>query len=176
LNTLDLIILIIVLIPALIGMKYGFLRSVFSLVSILLGLYLATKFHSGFALILHKVIKDEKILNVVSFIIIISVIYVAGVFIASKISKFNIITKTIDRLLGLLFGILKGLIVVSLILIVSRSFDFIPETKTKSSLFYPYVYDVAPKTFDAITTFIPISKKSFDDLNPLMKKDTTIRK
>jgi membrane protein required for colicin V production len=157
-------------------MRYGFLRSVFSLLSIILGLYLATKFQTGFALLLHKVIKDEKILYVVSFAIILIIVYIAGVYIASRLSKINKVTKTIDKLFGTLFGILKGLIVVSLILIFLKSFNFISEDTVKASVLYPYVYDTAPKTYNAITDIVPISKKSFEDLNPLMKKDTVIRK
>ena len=158
------------------GLKYGFLRGIFSLLSIIIGLYLAAKFHTGVAILLHKVIKDDKIVYVISFGMIIFVIYIAGVFIASKLSKINVITKTIDRFLGFSFGILKGLIVVSLILIFLTSFNLISDTKTKASTLYPYVYNIAPKTYDFISSFIPISKKSFEDLNPLMKKDSTAGK
>ena len=112
----------------------------------------------------------------VSFAIILIIVYIAGVYIASRLSKINKVTKTIDKLFGTLFGILKGLIVVSLILIFLKSFNFISEDTVKASVLYPYVYDTAPKTYNAITDIVPISKKSFEDLNPLMKKDTVIRK
>lgn len=95
---------------------------------------------------------------------------------SSKLSRISKVTRTLDKLLGLAFGILKGLIVASLILIFLKSFNLISENNMKESVLYPYVNNVAPKTYDAISNVIPISKKSFEDLNPLMKKDTTIKK
>jgi uncharacterized membrane protein required for colicin V production len=157
-------------------MRNGFLKSVFSFLSFIIGFYLAVKFHSGFSLLVHKIIKDEKISDLLSFLFILIVIYSAGIFVASKISKFNVITKTFDKVAGLIFGIFKGFIVVSLILIFSKSFSLISESNIGKSTLYPYVCNAAPKTFNAVSSFIPVSKKTFDELNPFIEKDTTIKK
>jgi uncharacterized membrane protein required for colicin V production len=53
-NKLDIIIVIVIAIPALIGLSKGFLRKVFSLASLILGLYLATKFNTDFTLFIMK--------------------------------------------------------------------------------------------------------------------------
>lgn len=164
-NTLDILIIVIVLLLAYYGFRRGFLVSVFSLISIVVGLVLATKFHSGFALVLHKFIKDDKALNIISFLIIYFLIYFAGIFIASKISKLSSITRSVDKILGLLLGVLKGLLVASLILILLKTVGAMSENTFRESNLYPYVSRFAPDTFDAISKILPFNKKSFDDLN-----------
>jgi membrane protein required for colicin V production len=172
LNTLDIVILVIVLSLAYLGYRRGFLVSIFSLISIILGIILATRFHSGFALVLHKFIKDDKILNFVSFIIIFLLIYLAGIFIASKLSKISSLTKTLDKILGFVIGTVKGLIVVSLILIFLKSFGIIGGNIVRQSSLYSYVWKFAPDTFDTASKVLPFNKKSFDDLNSFLKLDS----
>jgi membrane protein required for colicin V production len=172
LNTLDIIILVIVLSLAYLGYRRGFLVSIFSLISIILGIILATKFHGGFALVLHKFIKDDKILNFVSFLIIFLLIYVSGIFIAGKLSKISSLTKTLDKILGIAIGTIKGLIVVSLILIFLKSFSIVSDNVIRQSSLYSYVWKFAPDTFDMVSKVLPFNKKSFDDLNSFLKLDS----
>jgi len=169
LNTLDIIIIVIILLLAYLGYRRGFLVSIFSLISIIAGLVLATKFHAGFALVLHKFIKDDKTLNIVSFIIIYLLIYFAGIFIASKLSKLSSITKSFDKILGIVLGTIKGLLVASLLIILLKTFSFMNETAFSQSAFYPYVSRFAPDTFDAVSKILPFNKKSFEDLNTFIK-------
>lgn len=171
-NTLDIIILVIILLLAFLGYKKGFLVSVFSLISIIIGLVLATKFHSGFALVLGKFIKDTRLLNLVSFVVIFLAIYFAGVFIAGKLSGINKFTKSFDKILGLILGTVKGLLVASLIIIFLKSFGVIGENEFGKSLIYPYVNRFAPDTFDTVSKVLPFKRKSFDDLNSFLKLDS----
>jgi len=175
-NTLDIITAVIIILMAFLGFRRGFLVSVFSLISIVLGIFLATKFHSGIALVLHKFIKDEKTLNVLSFLVIFFVIYSAGIFIAGKLSKLSSITKSIDRILGTALGVIKGMLVASLILIFIKSFGLVSESEIRTSYLFPYVSNFAPDTFDAVSKILPFNRKSFEDLNSFLKSDTQINK
>jgi len=175
-NTLDIITAVIIILMAFLGFRRGFLVSVFSLISIVLGIFLATKFHSGIALVLHKFVKDEKTLNVLSFLIIFFVIYSAGIFIAGKLSKLSSITKSIDRILGTALGVIKGMLVASLILIFIKSFSLVSDTEIRTSYLFPYVSNFAPDTFDAVSKILPFNRKSFEDLNSFLKSDNQINK
>jgi membrane protein required for colicin V production len=175
-NTLDIITAVIISLMAFLGFRRGFLVSVFSLISIVLGIFLATKFHSGIALVLHKFIKDEKTLNVLSFLIIFFVIYSAGIFIAGKLSKLSSITKSIDRILGTALGVIKGMLVASLILIFIKSFSLVSDSEIRTSYLFPYVSNFAPDTFDTVSKILPFNKKSFEDLNSFLKSDNQINK
>jgi membrane protein required for colicin V production len=172
LNTLDIIILVIVLLLAYLGYRKGFLVSVFSLLGIIAGIVLATKFHSGFALVLGKFIKDTRVLNLISFIVIFLAIYFTGNFIASKLSGLNKFTKSIDKILGTILGVLKGLLVASLIIIFLKSFSFMGEGEFRSSSLYPYVSRFAPDTFNTVSKVLPFNRKSFDDMNTFLKLDS----
>jgi membrane protein required for colicin V production len=165
-NTLDILIIVIILLLAYLGFRRGFLVSIFSLISIIVGLVLATKFHAGFALVLHKFIKDDKTLNLVSFIIIYLLVYFSGIFIASKLSKLSNFTKSFDKILGLILGVIKGLLVASLIVIFLKSFGIMGES---NSSLYPYVSRFAPDTFNLISRYMPFNKKTFEDLNTFIK-------
>jgi membrane protein required for colicin V production len=169
LNTLDIIILAVILSLAYLGFRRGFLLSIFSLISIIAGLVLATKFHSGVALVLTKVIKDEKTLNVISFLLIFFVIYSAGIFLASKLSKLSRFTKSFDKILGLALGLIKGLLVASLFVIFMKSFSIMGENSYRQSMLYPYVSHFAPDTFDTVSKILSFNKKSFEDLNTFFK-------
>ena len=175
-NNLDIIILILVLIPALIGFKKGFLKSIFSLASIILGFFLAVKFYSGFSLVVHKVISDEKTSSIVSFLSIIFLVYFAGIYIAGKLSKINKITRSLDKVLGLFLGIIKGMMLASIVILFIRTYNIISENNFRNSFTYPYVKEIAPETYKLISTLIPSGKKTFEDSTPFFKRDSTIKK
>jgi len=171
LNTPDIIIAAIVIVIAYLGFRRGFLVSIFSLISIVVGLVLATKFHGGIALALNKFIRDDRTLNVISFLLIFSVIYFIGIFIANKLAKISNLTKTLDRILGAILGGIKGLLAASLILIFIKSFGIIDDAQIRSSYLTPYVINFAPDTFDAVSKILPFNRKSFEDLNSFLKPD-----
>ncbi|MBI5402547.1 MAG: CvpA family protein [Ignavibacteriae bacterium] len=175
-NTIDIITAAIIITIAYLGFRRGFLVSVFSLISIIIGIVLATKFHSGIALVMQKVIKDEKTLNVISFLSIFFTVYLTGIFVANKLSKISSLTKSIDRILGAVLGALKGMLAASLILIFIRSLGIFGESEIKSSYLFPYVSNFAPDTFDAVSKLLPFNRKTFDDLNSFLKTDTQNKK
>lgn len=175
-NSLDIIILIIILIPALLSFRKGLIKSLVSLIAVILGIYLATKFHSGFEVVLKKFISDEKWLGIISFSSIVVLIYGIGIFIAGKISKLNFITRTVDKAGGLAFGLFKGLLIASILLLISNVTGLISEKDKKSSMTYGYVSYFAPGVYDFFKNNVFGSDKSFIDINDFLIKDSTLNK
>jgi len=173
LNALDIIILILIVVPAIFGLKKGLIKSVFSYISIVTGIILSVKFNSGFVLILKPLIKDPKLAQVITFVLIILTIYLLGIFIASKISKLNFISETIDKIGGFLFGGLKGILFVSLSLLLLVSFSMIPKTQKSGSFLFPYVSQAAPSTYNLVKDIIPFNKKDFNDVLGFVTNDST---
>lgn len=163
-NALDIIILILVLLPAIFGLKKGLIKSILSYVSIIAGIILAVKFNSGFVLVLKPVIKDPKLVQVVIFVGIILTIYLLAIFIGSKISKMNVVSETFDRAGGFIFGGLKGLLFVSILLIIFDSFSFISQNQKSASYTFPFTIQAAPATYNLIKNILPFNKKDFDDI------------
>lgn len=165
--------MILIVVPAIFGLKKGLIKSVFSYISIVTGIILSVKFNSGFVLILKPLIKDPKLAQVITFVLIILTIYLLGIFIASKISKLNFISETIDKIGGFLFGGLKGILFVSLSLLLLVSFSMIPKTQKSGSFLFPYVSQAAPSTYNLVKDIIPFNKKDFNDVLGFVTNDST---
>ena len=125
-GTLD-IILLICFIPAIVrGIQKGFVEQLVAIVSILLGAWLAFKFSTPLSTWAAGFITLEpKVLQVLSFIIIV----VLAVLILNLLGK--LITSTlkvaslswINRLLGLVFALLKAALVIGLLIYLFDSLN-----------------------------------------------------
>lgn len=171
-NALDIIIIILVLLPAFFGLKKGLIKSILSYVSIIAGIILALKFNSGFILVLKPIVKDPKFVQVVIFAGIILTIYLVAIFLGSKIAKMNVLSETFDKAGGFIFGGLKGLLFASILLIIFDSFSFIPINQKSSSYTYSYTLKAAPATYNLIKDILPFSKKDFYDIIKYGDKDS----
>lgn len=168
-NTLDIITAILVLIPTLLGIKNGLLRSLFSLAGIITGLFLATRYNDKIVSMLGFIKVDPKILSLISFIAIIIITYSVLIYIANKISGINIVTKTIDKVLGVALGFLKGLIIASLFLILTtNTFNFFSKEDIDRSKLYSSIVNVAPDIYNYIQKFFPGAKNFYEELNHLI--------
>lgn len=168
-NTLDVIISVTVFIYTILGLKNGFLKSIFSLIGILAGLFLATKYNSIFISFLSFLKIDPKLLSIISFILIIIITYSVAVYIGGKISRLHPFIKSIDRITGAILGVFKGLIIASLFLLfTTNTFNFFSKETVEGSRFYSSVIDIAPAIYNYLVKFFPNAKNFYDELNNLL--------
>lgn len=153
-NILD-IILLLCLIPAVIsGLRKGFIAQVVSIISLVLGVWLSVKFASLVSSWLGQWIETSpQLLNVLSFVII----FVAVVAVLTAIGA--IIEKTIkiimlgwlNRLLGVIFAILKYILILSFAAIAFNAlndrFDLVSKAWLDGSAVYTAVSTVADEVF-----------------------------
>ena len=175
-NTFDVIILIFVLIPAVLGYKKGLIKSSISLGSILLGVFLSVKFYKGFALVIQKVVNDQKFVDILAFSIILIVIFILGSFIGKKLSDMNVFTKAIDKLGGIILGGITGILITSILLTIAKITYILPENSIKSSTLYPYVSQAVPVLYETILKDNKNNKNNIFDINSYIKKDTINKK
>ncbi len=165
-NTLDIIILSVILIPALIGLRSGLLRSIFSLIGIVAGLFLAVKYNDKLASLSGTLNFDPKLLSLISFIFILLACYFISVMIAGKISGINPVIKTFDRIFGVILGVFKGAIIVSLFLILTtNTFNFFAGDTIDKSKFYPAVINIAPDVYNYLMKLFPDAKDFYEELD-----------
>lgn len=157
-------------------MKRGLLKSIFSLIAIIFGLYIATRFHQGIVIALKKFYNDERVLSIVAFCAIIIIIYLIALYFASKISNLNFLTKFIDKIGGFAFGFLKGVLIASILLLLANSIKILTQQDKDNSIAYPYIINVAPKVYETIRVYITGSDKSFVDLNKFFFPDINLNK
>lgn len=149
-STPDIIILICFL-PAIIsGIMKGFIEQAIALVSLILGAWLAFKFStvvSGWLQPYFEV--SETVLNVISFAVIM-VAVVLVLFVLSKI--LTGVTKLVmlgwlDRLLGLVFALLKAGLLIGIAIILfdtlNVKFEFVKEKVLDESVLYAPIRDIA---------------------------------
>ena len=112
-NSLDIAILIILIIFAFSGLRNGLIRAVFSLGALCLGFYGAFTFHDELSKELPEFIKYEQLKTALSFAALFMVIYFPLILAGRGIRRLvkNINLGWLDKILGLVFGGLKGLAV-----------------------------------------------------------------
>ena len=174
-NYIDIVLGILLLLSAIGGFKKGLIVELASLAALILGIWGAIKF----SYITSEFLVDNfdwkwDHLNTVSFIITFIVIVILVHIVAKTVTKLveTVMLGFVNKLAGLIFGFLKGAIILSIILVV---FDKINEdvkilsekTKTESRIYEP-LKDFAPSIFPFID-FWDKENKSEND-KPWYKK------
>jgi len=153
-STPDIIILLCFL-PAIIrGVMKGFIEQAVALVSLILGAWLAYRFStvvSGWLMPYFEV--SETVMNVISFAVIM-VAVVLVLFVLGKI--LTGVTKLVmlgwlDRLLGLVFALLKAGLVIGILIILfdtlNVKFELVDEAVLDESVLYAPIRDIAYMVF-----------------------------
>jgi membrane protein required for colicin V production len=155
-NWIDILIAAIVTLPAYFGFRKGFLRKLLGIAGIILGFILAIKFYPAVSSVLSAVIKENTtFVNVLSFLLIIGILYGASIWLARFIANSNSGTSLIDKILGTITGFIQGLILAS-VLLYNLAIADIPSQKTReTSMLYSTVYKVAPAIFDKVLEYFP---------------------
>ena len=123
LNFLDIVIITIIFAFSIYGLIRGFVKEIVSVISIVLGLYIATHWYGEAALYL-TFLKDQNLQNILGFIIV----FIGGSLLLSLLGKLvslalkDINLGYINHLLGLVFGFVKGVVVVCVIFLALASF------------------------------------------------------
>jgi len=159
-NYIDIIIAILVLLAAFKGLTRGLIKELVSLISLVAGIYIASNFSVFLENYLFKSFpKYVEFVSVSSFIIVFLIVFLslklAGILI-SKLAK-SLQLGNLNKVLGLLFGVSKALLIISIVLFeishLSETFGtIIPKKQIKKSILYKPVYNIVP-------TISPVAKK-----------------
>ena len=119
-NWLDIAIIIIVAFFATTAFSAGLIRELVTLVSAVVGVVVAGLFHDDLARDVLVFIDDDQAARAIGFLVLLGAIYLAGQLIAIMLKQVAAILLLgwADRLGGALFGLLKGLVVVEVLLIL----------------------------------------------------------
>lgn len=140
LNTLDVVFMVIILLSVLLGVVKGLIRELFSLAFFVIAVVLSFLFYTEMGALLSKSIKNENLANFVGFLIIFAVVLITGSVVTYIIKKVFIIgpLKTVDRVFGGGFGLLRGVLISAVILFGLVVFPVNDQWVTKSRL-SPYI-------------------------------------
>ncbi|MGB6690616.1 MAG: CvpA family protein [Terracidiphilus sp.] len=120
----DWLIVIVLVLSVLGGLSQGFFRSVFSLGGLVIGLAVAAWNYGRIAALLTPLIKVDAIANAIGFILIALVVMVIAGLIGTVLHKMfhKMGLGCLDRLAGAGFGLLQGVLLVTLCILVAVAF------------------------------------------------------
>ena len=153
-NYIDLILLIFLLWSAYRGFKNGLIIEVASLAALILGIFGAIKFsYMTSDFLVEKFEMTTKYLPLISFAITFVVIVIVVHLLAKAMDKLvkAVALGFINRLFGVLFGVVKTAFILSIVLVILNTIDrkaqFLPEDKIEESFLYNPISAFAPLIF-----------------------------
>ncbi len=147
-NIVDISIVSIILISLFVGLFRGFIREILSLLSWIVALWIAYKFAVTGAVYLQSYIDQPPLRIVIAF----AGIFVVALILISICSYviYRILSVTgisgVDRSLGTLFGLARGIVIIALLVLAATFMDFISQPWWQDSLLVGY--------FSPVTDFI----------------------
>jgi membrane protein required for colicin V production len=156
-NYLDIVILCILGWLVFNGIRKGFILSLASLIALVLGIWVAIQFSYLMSDFLTKTFHPSVTwLSILSYSLTFLIVVILVIIVARLLEK---VVKTIglgipNRIIGAIFGLLKGILGISFLLFILVHFDpneFVITHKTKqTSKCYPYI----EKTFPVFAGFL----------------------
>ena len=122
---IDIIIVGIVAISALLGVFRGLIKEALSLASWFAAIVAGTLFSSQLADLMENLINNASLRRIAAFALLFIVVIFTGTLISNLISKLTEAAglKGADRTLGALFGVLRGMIIVLVVIFIGSQFD-----------------------------------------------------
>ncbi len=152
-SIVDIIIIAVLLISTLIGVFRGFIRELLSLLSWLLALYVAWTFAELGASYLVPYLPQAPLRIVAAFTGIFIIVLILASIVSYILYRLFAIAgiSGLDRSLGLVFGIARGVVIVAILIIGSVYMDFASQPWWQGTKLVAYFSPVT----DFILTFLP---------------------
>ncbi|MHA7131585.1 CvpA family protein [Algoriphagus namhaensis] len=173
-ETIDIVILIILGLGALEGFRKGFLMGIIGLFGFVLAIVLAFYFMDSMADWLTENVDELTIgYPIIAFILI----FIATMLVINSVGW--VLKKTIDMVLlgsldkvaGLMLGVVKVAFFLSLFLYLANMFDLdLPKKWTRKSETLPYIEPVVPFFVDIMEPELPVIDKTLKKMEELVEK------
>ena len=183
-STPDILFSLILLFFTINGFRKGLISEIARLSALFIGCFVASKYHENLIPIIEEYFINEKIIQIISFLILFFLTIVIINILSSTIQKLFefIYLGWLNRLLGSLIGFIKGLIIISIIIFCM---DVLPQETINQIKDESSVYKVGSNIKEIIFSGInydmqktinlnKISREfenSFIDLDSLIKSD-----
>ena len=138
-NQVDIVILIITILSSAFGLWRGLIKEVLSLLTWIAALLVSRVYSEPLAGLLAGMIENDGIRYVTAFALLFVTVMMLGTFLNFLMSKLLTFTglKLADRLLGAVFGVARGVIIVLVIMFITSM--FVSETELwQQSQLIPY--------------------------------------
>jgi len=159
-NWLDIVVLVLIIVPAVIGLKIGVIKAVLSLIGVIVGIILAGQYHEALGGQL-TFISQTNIADIVAFAIILFAVMIAAAVIATLLHKIAsmVLLGWANHLGGAILGLILGALFCGALLAIWVKFLGAGATITDSVLAtfllerFPLILSLLPAKFDSIRPF-----------------------
>ncbi len=168
-NTLDILICVIGALCLIRGVFRGIIREITSIVGVIVGFYAAYTYYPVVGGWLSHLITNQSYLNIISFFIIFSILFVVIGF-AGVVLKYLFKAVALgwaDRILGGTFGVVKAVLIVSVLLVALTTFLPREAPVIKDSLLAPSVSGISEKMVAVVPK--EMKQRFCDNINALKK-------
>jgi len=124
-NFLDFFFLGAILLSVIFGILKGLVREMISLIFLFLAVFCSINYHTRLSMTLLSSIDDAEVSSFLSFLIIFFGLLVIGSLIGYFVNKVLVFgpLKSVDRILGAFFGILRGVVICCAVLVSLKIFQ-----------------------------------------------------
>jgi len=159
-NWLDIVIIIAVVIPTILGLGTGMIKASFSLAGMILGVILAGRYCIPFSMQL-TFLPNDSIAKIVAFVIILVGVVIVAIIVSHLLERAvsMMLLGWVNRLGGAVFGLVLGTVLCSALLVIWIKFLGPSSAIVESNLAiilldrFPLVLALLPSEFDAIRSF-----------------------
>jgi len=166
-NSLDIVIGVIVGFCLIRGIFRGIIKETTSIVGVFVGFYGAFYHYALVASIISHLVTNKSYLNIVSIVITFTVLFLVVGFIGVVLKH---LLKTLelgwaDRVLGGIFGLIKAVLIASVLLVPLAAFLPKEASLVRNSFLAPYIMTISEK----IVLVVPkeMKEKFADNIKPL---------
>lgn len=119
-TSLDYVLAIVFLISVVLSFFRGFVREIISVLTWFFAFYLALKFAPAVSGLLHSVVVNPKLSYGIAFAIIFIIVHIIGKLICVMSQGIMKVTflGMFDKVLGFVFGVVRGVLLITIILVV----------------------------------------------------------
>lgn len=159
---IDLLIIAILLLSTVFSIMRGFAKDAISLAAWILAFIIAISLGDKFALILPQSIEEPRIRLGISVAVLFITTLIIGIIANFLLAGFVNMAKlgNLDRSLGALFGFVRGVVIVCLLVVLGAFIDLDETSWWQRSALLPYVESLigymAPVLPDSLTRFIKL--------------------
>jgi len=156
-NYIDIVLGILLILSAISGFRKGFVVEVASLAALILGIWGAIKFsYVTSEFLVENFNIETDYLNLISFVVTFVVIVILVHIVGNTVNKMvnAVMLGFVNKLAGLVFGVLRAALILSIILVVFDKIDedvhILPESSKENSRMYEPIRSFAPSIFPFI--------------------------
>ncbi len=137
------------------GYRGGAVKKIFNLLALIASIVIATQLMEPVGDVLISMgLLSAPAGYIVGFALVVILLMVGAILVFRRFGGSGV-AKSSSQLFGALLGVIEGSLIISLVLLAFKIYDYPGKTTRDDSLLYKPLVNAAPKTFDLLRSYLP---------------------